>query len=214
MPAGEFILGYPDSDGNVSGQPVQKPQPQPPPYDPTPTPPLAQPLPAWARNGSFVVYRRLRQDVAAFRQAMTDQAGPAGITPEQLGAKITGRWPSGAPLARVPGEPKHLDPTASDPSITYFAVLEDQRINNFDYRQDPDGTAVPRAAHIRKSNPRADQLPDGDKSSRHRMLRRGITYGSEFQQGETPYGETVPSQQDRGLLFARSAPALEPSPRG
>lgn len=33
------------------------------------------------------------------------------------------------------------------------------------------------------------------------MLRRGITYGPEFQQGETPYGETVPVEQDRGLLF-------------
>ena len=33
------------------------------------------------------------------------------------------------------------------------------------------------------------------------MLRRGLPYGPEFQPGETPYGETVPDNQDRGLLF-------------
>jgi deferrochelatase/peroxidase EfeB len=33
------------------------------------------------------------------------------------------------------------------------------------------------------------------------MLRRGLPYGPEFQEGESPYGVTVPDEQDRGLLF-------------
>ena len=33
------------------------------------------------------------------------------------------------------------------------------------------------------------------------MVRRGITYGPEFAPGESPYGQSVPDTQDRGLLF-------------
>src|SRR3954453_24254106 len=75
---GEFVIGYPDETGNISGQlpagaPPQPPQPGPPGYNPTPVPPAPAPLPDWAHNGSFLVYRRLRQDVGAFNEFVAQQ---------------------------------------------------------------------------------------------------------------------------------------------
>jgi len=157
-------------------------------------------LPSWARNGSFVAYRRLRQDVAAFR-AFTQQSPQWGLTPGQLAAKLMGRWPSGAPIQALPIDAAAPTPGLTDPSVTTPAVLDEGTINDFSFDADIDGTKVPRAAHIRKMNPRSEQLPGGDKASRHRMLRRGIPYGPDFAEAEPAYTPTVPSSQDRGLLF-------------
>ena len=68
---GEFILGYPGQD----------------PLDAVKPGPVA-PLPApWARNGSYMVFRRLEQRVPEFRAFVAAQAarlgmdrGPAGVT--------------------------------------------------------------------------------------------------------------------------------------
>lgn len=78
-----------------------------------------------------------------------------------------------------------------------------EKNNNFDYDQDPDGQFVPRAAHIRKTNPRSSVPPGKAESNRHRILRRGVPFGPEFQPGEPPYPGTAPppDTQDRGLLF-------------
>ena len=51
--AGEFILGYPDEEGVL----------------PTAPPPVELSI-----NGSYMVYRKLRQDVAAFRQRLAESA--------------------------------------------------------------------------------------------------------------------------------------------
>lgn len=201
IPAGEVLIGYKNADGEISGQPSPVPAPAPTAYDPTTVSPLPMPLPGWLHNGSFVVLRRLRQDVAAFLAATAGQASGVGLTADQLAAKIVGRWRSGAPMERVPGMPPDLDPSVGDPSVSCPFVLESDKINKFDFHDDVDGTRVPRAAHVRKMNPRANVLADNDRSGRHRMVRRGITYGPEFAPGESPYGQIVPDTQDRGLLF-------------
>lgn len=132
---------------------------------------------------------------------MTEKAAEVGLIPDQLGAKLMGRWPSGAPMEHVPGLPASVDPSVADPSTEHPEVLDNERINAFDFADDVDGVRAPRASHIRKMNPRADSLAEGDSSNRHRMLRRGITYGPEVAEGEGPYGAVVPDNQDRGLLF-------------
>ena len=72
---GEFVLGYPDETGSVS----TLPQPQ------------------WlTRNGSFLSYRRLYQDVAAFREFLWRNASTRDEQ-ELLAAKLMGRWRGGAP---------------------------------------------------------------------------------------------------------------------
>ena len=72
--------------------------------------------PAPFRNGSFVTFRRLRQDVAAFR-ADTDRLADSLATPglpltgDRLRALVVGRWPSGHALMRHGDR----DPAGDDP---------------------------------------------------------------------------------------------------
>ena len=83
--AGEFLLGYRDETGDF--------------------PPMPQPD-VLGRNGTYVAFRKLHQRVAAFRQYLKANAtSPEGE--ELLGAKMMGRWQSGAPLALCP---MHDDP--------------------------------------------------------------------------------------------------------
>ena len=60
------------------------------------------------RNGTYVVFRKLHTKVAAYRQYLRDRAA-SRAEEALLGAKMVGRWPSGAPLA--------LAPTADDPEL-------------------------------------------------------------------------------------------------
>lgn len=139
---GEALLGYVDEDGTLPAAPAA-------PFD---------------RNATFVVYRKLAMDTAAFRRFVHGAGYPAG--PEALAAKIVGRWRDGTPLALSPGHPD--PPTANDPV----------RINDFSYAGDPSGLRCPLGAHIRRANPR-DSIGffDGRLSNRHRIIRRGRTYG-------------------------------------
>lgn len=159
---GEFVLGFADHTG---------------------APATAGPL--W-QNGSFVVFRRLTQDVAAFRtQATADVPGANPVeSPELLAAQMVGRWPSGAPL--------ELNP-ASDPGPAGIS-------NAFQYgaNGDNDGQKCPVWAHIRKANPRDEATPGGaaDDPGLHRMLRRGIPFGPPL-----PSEATADDGLERGLHF-------------
>jgi Dyp-type peroxidase family len=82
---GEFVIGYEDEDGVVSGEE----------------------LPRLARNGSFAVVRKLHQDVATFNGFLRDAAERRKVPEELLAAKIVGRWRSGAPLALAPEQDDH-----------------------------------------------------------------------------------------------------------
>lgn len=194
LPAGEFILGQPRL-----GEPEA---PQPGGYNPVPPPP-SPPFPAWARNGSYAVLRRLRQDVAAFRKFLIDNAAATGGESEMLGAKMIGRYKNGAPLemTRKEAEEHGGDPAFVPPASSERA--EESVNNDFGYEpQDGDGHLVPRGAHIRKAFPRDEEPPGRPESERHRILRRGIPYGPEFTEGEPEYGvEAPPDERDRGLVF-------------
>jgi Dyp-type peroxidase family len=156
--AGEFILGYPNERGELAGGP------------------------AWSRDGSYLVFWRLRQHVAAFRLAVRREAARLGLTPEQLAARLVGRWPSGA----LPGDPIEDE----DPGLPDAARPEPSRA---DFLADPDGLRFPLCAHIRKANPR-DRSPE--VVERHRLLRRGIPYGPPLAPDQL-----ADDGQDRGLLF-------------
>jgi Dyp-type peroxidase family len=158
---GDFVLGYPDSAGQVSRS-----------------------GPAWTRDGSYLVFRRLHQDVAGFHQALDVLTKNAGLKNRaQLGAKLFGRWPSGAKLADPIQE---SDPGVADP--TEYTADE--------YAADPNGERVPRSAHVRKADPR-----DANSGSlRPRLLRRGIPYGTPL--AVTANGIPQDDGRDRGLLFA------------
>jgi Dyp-type peroxidase family len=130
-----------------------------------------------SRNGSFMAYRRLAQHVVSFREFLREN----GKTPEGqelLAAKLMGRWRSGAPLV--------LAPDKDDPALG----ADSKRNNNFNYKQeDPQGYAVPLGSHIRRMNPRDTAA----NVNRHRMIRRGATYGTQLPEGSTDDG------QERGI---------------
>lgn len=100
--AGEFVLGYEGEAGTI--------------------PPMPQPE-VLGKNGSFMVLRAYNSHVAAFnkfRKDSTDSEEEA----ELLGAKMWGRWRSGAPLAL---SPDHDNEALGDDA---------SRNNDFGYKDD------------------------------------------------------------------------------
>lgn len=135
-------------------------------------------------NGTFLVWRKLHEDAATFRTWTAAQAAHLAMDEELLRAKLVGRWSDGSPLALAPDRP---DPAlANDPD----------RVNAFDYSDDPDGLRCPPGAHIRRTNPRLGLGFDDELSVRQRIIRRGMTYGKALAAGAPDDG------QDRGIFFA------------
>jgi Dyp-type peroxidase family len=194
LPAGEFILGQPRLGEEGAPQPTG--------YEPVPAP-QRPPFPAWAQNGSYATLRRLRQDVAAFRSFLAANANATGGDGEMLGAKMVGRYKSGAPLEMTHKEAEEHGTDAGFAPADSPERAEESVANDFGYEpQDTDGHLVPRDAHIRKVFPRDQAPPARAEAERHRILRRGIPYGPEFQDGEPEYGvEPPPDERDRGLVF-------------
>jgi Dyp-type peroxidase family len=175
--AGEFVLGYLNEYGLLAERPLLDPA-----LDPGRVlPPDAAGSGAadLGRNGSYLVFRQLRQDVPAFRDYVDAATRKPDGTPdpagaELLAAKLVGRWPGGAPLV--------LSPDRDDPALA--------DANDFGYdRLDPRGLRCPVGAHIRRTNPRDALEPrPGTESSRavnrrHRLLRRGRGYAGDGELG-------------------------------
>ena len=135
--------------------------------------------------GSFMVLRKLEQDVAAFHGALADLAGQAGRPTGEVGAMAVGRFEDGIPAIPT----VTVDPTA-DP-------------NDFHYDQDPTGSRSPFHAHVRKTNPRGDVTrvigAPAEFERARRVVRRGITYGE--RPDLTDGGATAEPATGVGLLF-------------
>ena len=117
------------------------------------------------QNGTYIVFRKLHTRVAAYRRYLRDQAA-SREEEALLGAKMVGRWQSGAPLALAPDE--------DDPELG----ADDTRNNAFLYGDDLRGFKCPAGAHARRANPRDAFDGEGGVDVRlHRMIRRGTSYG-------------------------------------
>ncbi len=162
---GEFVLGYENEYGLIT--PMPEPQ-------------------ALGQNGTYLVYRKLEQDVEAFERFLEEQSGGDPQAREWLAAKLVGRWRSGAPLALAPDE--------DNPALGQDA----RRNNDFAYAaQDRAGLRAPLGSHVRRTNPR-DGLEKDPRlsliaSRRHRIIRRGRPYG--------PPHSPQTARQPRGILF-------------
>jgi Dyp-type peroxidase family len=154
----------------------------------------------FGRDGTYLVMRQLEQDVPAFwawvkeaaDRLRVGEAIPGDDPRVTLASKMVGRWPSGAPLALCPKRDEQ-DKAGRD---------------DFGYAKDPHGHGCPLGAHVRRTNPRDWLLGDdpaeaGANSRRHRLLRRGRTYGPALVESMETLaiadhpGDGVP----RGLLF-------------
>ncbi len=172
--AGEFILGY-ENELNICV-----------------ALPAAQEMPDFGRNGTYLVFRQMEQDVAKFWNYLrditrrTDGAGDDAAL-EYYAAKIVGRWKSGAPLTKYPNGDPHGE-------------SEKNNENDFEYHdEDQKGFGCPIGAHIRRTNPRDSLGPDPatalDSAKRHRIIRRGRSYGSRIK------NRFVADDVSRGLNF-------------
>lgn len=162
FPAGEFLLGYRDLDGALPDGPPG----------------------ALGRNGTYMVYRELDQDVAAFRRFLRRQSDAHGLSEELLAAKIVGRWHNGTPLVVSPD-------TDALPK-----GRADTRLDDFGYADDGHGYRCPLGAHIRRANPRDDADLGLAVTRRHRMIRRGMPYGPRLADGALD-----DDGRERGLAF-------------
>lgn len=147
-------------------------------------------FPAWAEHGSYLVCRRLRQDVRLFWEFAVETAERLGVPAQQFAAMLVGRWPSGAPVMRTPA----ADDTrlgADDLANNHFLFDDDTRPSNLipipgypgdtfpQARADMLGAVCPHFAHIRKANPRdiSTDLGKPADSLIRMILRRGIPFG-------------------------------------
>ena len=167
-PPGEFLLGYQSQ------------------YDRF-TYPMPQPE-TLGRNGSFVAFRVLEQDCAAYERFLTGASAQTGLDRELVAAKLCGRWRNGVPLSLSPTTPN--------------ADLSPEQFNAFDYaptEQLPDayddrrGDRCPIGAHIRRMNPRHSMVA-GNSGLKRRIVRRGLPYGPPFDPDNPDDGV------ERGLL--------------
>lgn len=134
-------------------------------------------------SGSYLVFRKLEQNVKKFRACEADLANSLKLPEENralAGAMIIGRFQDGTPVALHKKPPRREE--------------EEEEENDFVYeRVDPAGNRCPFFAHIRKANPRT-----GDADRDRRIARRGITYGSPISPSDVP--ATLPAT-GVGLLF-------------
>jgi deferrochelatase/peroxidase EfeB len=195
LATGEFLLGYPDEAQEIAG--------------------AAMPL-DFSRNGTFMAYRKLHQNVAAFTAFMdetVEQFGAvAGIenvdhARETLMAKMAGRWSDGVPLSRAPTWAEwnqfNIDHPTSDPKAREVALADFHfrypKVDRGepDPRDDPDGIRCPLTAHMRRVNTR-DMLGPSDEdgsvlTNRRRILRRGLLYGNT--------SDDAPDKDEQGVLM-------------
>ena len=184
---GLFLFGYPRQGSDLT-QPGA----------------VMNPPATWMRNGSYLVFRRLRQDVRAFRDAVTkmeDYLTEQGeVVPEGwVAANLVGRWPDGTPLVASPNGPDRN--VSGDPNrinnFRFFASFPQTPVTGSgvlpEVPADPLGIACPRVSHIRQVNPRDGISEIGQEHHPGKlMLRRGISFGPEL---------NVAPAADRGLLF-------------
>ena len=196
VPLGDILIGHPGSHNEVSPGPV------------VPAETVADPaiLPLHPRgegfldlgvDGSYMVVRELRQDVAAFWQSMHDSAARVRLRDPSASDHVDAEW-----LAeRVIGRDRdgHLLCPLGKLKADEFG----QPQNQFGFLgNDADGTGCPPGSHVRRANPRDALAPNAkmaqtmlDSANAHRILRRGRKFGPKVKQEHEDDGV------DRGLLF-------------
>ena len=209
---GQFLFGYP-SQGDA--EPASEPGPE------------ADGGYPWMADGSFLVFRRLRQDVAEFQAFLAEESARiAGIDPDRLAAMLVGRWPNGTALAVDPDQPEGA-PMADRLRVNHFGygndaapirvcadpfVATEESVGKEDELRrvpgapaDLSGDRCPTFAHVRKVNPRDRVTDQGGPAItlRSQVLRRGITFGSRYEVTESP------DNSERGLLFLAYQTSIE-----
>jgi Dyp-type peroxidase family len=184
LATGEFLLGHPDESQEL--------------------PPTAMP-PNFMHNGSFMVYRKLHENVGSFQQVIDEEAARYAAVMdvdlaearETLRGKMVGRWSDGVPLSKLPTHAEWLafrkargfdDPDPQKAARALLDYLRSPEAVDFRYGDDMNGYKCPNGAHLRRVNTRDYLDPYNQANSdnpnataqlnkRRRILRRGLPYG-------------------------------------
>lgn len=153
---GDLLLGYANTHGD---------------------PPNEHPL---LHDGSFLVVRKLRQDVATLNARLDAATATTGLTRAQIKSRMMGR---------------ELADGASP--------ITGKEDNDFDYAGDPLGRLCPVHSHVRRINQRtapwSPELPAPGSPLRRdvpRIMRRGMSYGPAYDPASD-----ASAKEDRGLFF-------------
>ncbi len=177
LATGEFLLGHPDESQEIpaAGMPLD-----------------------FSRNGTFFAYRKLHQNIRAFREwietTATSYARVMGVEQEEacetLKAKMAGRWSDGVPLMAAGSYPdwrefqaRRAAATTEQEQAAFARAMVD-----FTFRSDGQGAKCPLNSHLRRSNTRdmldpflgsddPKKLNGSVLNNRRRILRRGLPYG-------------------------------------
>jgi len=142
-------------------------------------------------NGTFGAFRMLEQDVEAFEAFLATTALDAGCSPEEVAAKVCGRWRNGVSLVNAPTEALANQIANSDPAP------DAKELDDFGFRrEDPDGARCPIGSHIRRSNPRDAHIVQRGTNAHRTIVRRGMPYGPVYDATADPAARQAP----RGLL--------------
>jgi Dyp-type peroxidase family len=163
LATGELLLGYADEAGELPVAPIPH---------------------LLANNGTFMVYRKLHQNVATFRRYLQEKSELYSGGKEKLAAKFVGRWRDGTPL--------ELSPDQQSPAI----VADKNQNVNIKYGNDTAGVRCPIGAHIRRANPRDAFGFNGKLINRRRISRRGMVYGP-----YVPEDQEARDDAEHGVVF-------------
>jgi Dyp-type peroxidase family len=206
LATGEFLLGHPDEAQEIPG--------------------ASMPL-AFSRNGTFVAYRKLHQNVGRFRDYIADTAKTYARVmnvdleeaAETIKAKIVGRWSNGVPLMAAPTYASWLAfnerfAAAKKNNDKAELAAMGAALVNFRYRSDPAGTTCPVTSHMRRVNTRdmldptltQDMFDPTHPSKSHPDTWRGSVLNNRrriLRRG-LPYGTSAPdsgNDGDHGIIF-------------
>lgn len=206
LATGEFLIGYPDESQEL--------------------PQVVQP-PRFVRNGTFMAFRKLHENVRTFDDYVAGQsrlyAQVNGIAEDvanlTLRAKMVGRWPNGAPLMAAPTYDDMLRfevEWADIPALQAKSgrrnraeadrlVAYDRAMSDFRYADDPHGVRCPISAHIRRGNMRDMLDPYLSTSDPRHRDGSAVTNRRRILRRGLPYGPFDPPDNndsvERGVIF-------------
>ncbi len=120
------------------------------------------------QNGTLAALSKMEQDPEKFHwetnwAAFELQTQHPEISGAFLRAKLCGRWPNGMRVTAG----QFREP-----------ALDEESLNDFDYRDDSRGEGCPFSSHIRRLNPRDDNMVPARSRP---LLRRSIPYGTRLE---------------------------------
>lgn len=202
LATGEFLLGHIDEAKE---------------YPPAPDPILL------SRNGTYMVYRKLHENVGTFESYLEEHGKKFAGGKELLAAKFVGRWrDNGAPLVKAKdAEEKAKFDAEYNSAVKNWEVAKeennlaeekkyemeiDKLLSDFTYDDDMSGAKCPFSSHIRRINPRAslEMISDPKKTGTLKISKNAFdTPGAlsnrrRLLRRGLPYGQVKDRTSDKG----------------